>query len=179
MKKFLFIFSVNCQWSSWGKWSSCSNTCGTGVEVRRRTESTKAKYGGKKCVGKSKATRSCTDQKGIPVNTIWIYLFIVRPQVHYLLISEVYVSNILEFLQAVCKCPLEIARLVNKVGARVARGKHWQYGNQDGGAGGKGTVIRYQGGAYYLVVRWDNGNVHGYVMRNGKYDLTLAECYGL
>ena len=105
-------------------------------------------------------------------------------KISYTIDIILYVSNILEFLQAVCKCPSEIARLarlVNKIGARVSRGKYWEsrWGNQDGGAGGKGTVIRYQGGAYYLVVRWDNGNVHGYVMRNGKYDLTLAECYGL
>ena len=29
------------------------------------------------------------------------------------------------------------------------------------------------------IVEWDNGHTNGYRMKNGVYDLTLAECYGL
>ena len=68
---------------------------------------------------------------------------------------------------------------MHKVGARVARGKHWFYGDQDGGAGGKGTVLSYTGrGTYYVKVKWDRGSTYGYRMKNGYYDLTLAKCYG-
>ena len=53
-------------WSSWAQWSSCSKTCGTGVQKRKRTVSTKAKYGGKKCDGSNKATRSCHNKRRCP-----------------------------------------------------------------------------------------------------------------
>ena len=54
---------MNCQWSSWGRWSSCSKTCGNGVQQKKRTISTKAENGGKKCAGSNKATRSCNKGK--------------------------------------------------------------------------------------------------------------------
>ena len=54
---------MDCKWSSWGKWSACSKTCGAGAQVRKRTTAIKAKNGGKKCVGSNKATKSCLRRK--------------------------------------------------------------------------------------------------------------------
>ena len=66
MKKFSFIFPVNCQWSSWGKWSSCSKTCGgNGIKHRSRRIVKNAKHGGKKCVGIIREKISC-NKKGCP-----------------------------------------------------------------------------------------------------------------
>ena len=53
------LFSENCQWSSWGQWSSCSKTCGTGVSQRKRTIVKYAKHGGNRCGGSSTASQIC------------------------------------------------------------------------------------------------------------------------
>ena len=51
---------MSCKLSHWSKWSACSNKCGgSGVQVRTRTVAAKAKYGGKKCVGAKRETKSC------------------------------------------------------------------------------------------------------------------------
>ena len=49
---------VNCQWSSWTKWSSCSRTCGNGATKRTRKIVKHAKNGGKKCVGSNMITKN-------------------------------------------------------------------------------------------------------------------------
>ena len=72
-----------------------------------------------------------------------------------------------------------------KVGSRVARGKDWKWENTDGGPGELGTVRKpwssIADSTFAWLVEWDQR--HGYQlmayrMKNGKYDLTLAECYG-
>ena len=40
---------VNCTWSGWGKWSSCSLDCGEGKQTRSRTKMTEAANGGIEC----------------------------------------------------------------------------------------------------------------------------------
>ena len=60
--KEIFIFSVHCKWSSWGRWSECSKSCGGGSQEKRRTEATTAKYGGRECRGRNNRTRSCKTQ---------------------------------------------------------------------------------------------------------------------
>ena len=46
-------------WSYWGRWSSCSKSCGRGYEIRRRTIVKYARNGGKKCVGTRFSKRLC------------------------------------------------------------------------------------------------------------------------
>ena len=65
-------------------------------------------------------------------------------------------------------------------GARVVRGRDWEYGNQDGGPGGIGTIVHplLNSTKYDVSVSWDNGNGGPYRMgMNRKYDLTLAKCF--
>ena len=50
----LYLFTVAPQWSSWGAWSGCSATCGTGrrTRVRRCT-------GGNNCIGVTQEYEDC------------------------------------------------------------------------------------------------------------------------
>jgi len=65
-----------------------------------------------------------------------------------------------------------------KPGARVVRGKDWEWGDQDGNPPGKGTVTRKDSanpGWWY--VRWDTGTFDRQQYRmgaGGKYDLKQA-----
>lgn len=44
--------TVNGDWSEWGSWSTCSQSCGIAIKVRRRTCSNpKPAFGGRTCVG--------------------------------------------------------------------------------------------------------------------------------
>lgn len=53
---------VNCEWSEWGAWSSCSITCGNpgeGLETRGRHIHQKAEFGGRKCTGQELENQIC------------------------------------------------------------------------------------------------------------------------
>ena len=45
------LFSVDCEWSSWGDYSTCSVTCGTGTQIRERTKLVVEDNGGQPCSG--------------------------------------------------------------------------------------------------------------------------------
>ncbi|XP_067666488.1 uncharacterized protein [Haliotis asinina] len=63
-----------------------------------------------------------------------------------------------------------------EIGAQVERGPHWQesYGNQDGGPGSHGVVIRRQG--QRIMVRWENGSIHKYRFgENNMYDVVMRD----
>ena len=57
------MFSVDCKWSIWGQWTSCSKSCGVGKQTRKRTKATIADNGGKECAGPNNARRSCIIKK--------------------------------------------------------------------------------------------------------------------
>ena len=53
-------FIVNGGWSHWRKWSSCSKTCGTGDQHRKRScDNPPASNGGKPCAGAGTEFRKC------------------------------------------------------------------------------------------------------------------------
>lgn len=58
---------------------------------------------------------------------------------------------------------------------RVVRGKDWDWGNQDGGAGGKGVLVK-QNGKGWWTVRWDKGGSNSYrTGKDNKCDLAFAD----
>eukprot|EP00933_Yihiella_yeosuensis_P079036 TRINITY_DN9111_c0_g10_i1.p1 TRINITY_DN9111_c0_g10~~TRINITY_DN9111_c0_g10_i1.p1 ORF type:complete len:1252 (+),score=222.05 TRINITY_DN9111_c0_g10_i1:165-3920(+) len=63
---------VDCAYSDWSSWGSCSVSCGDGHLVRKRTIATSAAYGGQPCPDKNLLTdkRSCS-MKPCPVDCQW------------------------------------------------------------------------------------------------------------
>uniref|UniRef100_A0A8C9S207 Thrombospondin-1 n=1 Tax=Scleropages formosus TaxID=113540 RepID=A0A8C9S207_SCLFO len=54
---------INGNWGPWSLWSTCSVTCGGGVQSHERLCNDPApKYGGKECQGDAKATQICNKQ---------------------------------------------------------------------------------------------------------------------
>ena len=56
-----FYVSVNCEWESWGSFSSCTKTCGGGTMHRTRSKSREEEFGGT-CTGKSREEKTCNNQ---------------------------------------------------------------------------------------------------------------------
>ena len=52
-----FIYVVDCKWSSWGSWSSCTD--GKRISIRKQIR--KARNGGRSCNGESIKTESCNN----------------------------------------------------------------------------------------------------------------------
>ena len=61
---------VDCRWGVFGRWSSCSKSCGGGVKTRSRSKLTLASNGGRECEGVSSETNSCSTQT-CPVDCKW------------------------------------------------------------------------------------------------------------
>lgn len=58
------------------------------------------------------------------------------------------------------------------IGKRVRRGPDWKWENQDGGAGGQGTVTSNDTSSTgWVRVKWDNGNTNSYRVATGQVDL--------
>ena len=53
---------MDCSWNTWGQWSKCSVTCGTGNQRRTRTKAQQATNGGNQCTGLPTVTRNCNTQ---------------------------------------------------------------------------------------------------------------------
>ena len=69
-KKFtihLFIsITVDCVWSEFEDWGSCTTACGEGTQTRSRSKATLAQHDGTECVGESSEERACTDNPPCP-----------------------------------------------------------------------------------------------------------------
>ena len=59
----LFALTVNCTWSDFGGWSSCSKTCGEGDQTRTRIILNAASHGGNDCTGADEDRRACKIKK--------------------------------------------------------------------------------------------------------------------
>ncbi|XP_048253092.1 uncharacterized protein LOC124131409 isoform X3 [Haliotis rufescens] len=67
---------------------------------------------------------------------------------------------------------LSAAELI-EIGVKVKRGVDWSYGNEDGGPGAFGIVIRARGDGK-VKVRWDNGHISSYNFGcDGRFDLEI------
>ena len=56
---FVLSFSVDCVWSDWSDWDTCTVTCGGGTQGKTRTEAVAADYGGVECDGDAAASQAC------------------------------------------------------------------------------------------------------------------------
>ena len=65
---------MNCSWSVWSNWTSCSSTCGEGHQTRTRDYATLAQYGGSECVGGKNETQICPNNPNCPGTEIAKYL---------------------------------------------------------------------------------------------------------
>ena len=70
----IFYFLVNCQWSTWESWQSCSVSCGEGTKQRIRTKSVEAQNGGSECPEGHYETQTCNTHSCKPIcaNPSWI-----------------------------------------------------------------------------------------------------------
>ena len=55
----LYYPLVNCVWGTYDAWSTCSKTCGGGVQVRTRKVTTHEENGGTACSGLSTEQQNC------------------------------------------------------------------------------------------------------------------------
>lgn len=61
---------VDCEWETWGAWSTCSVSCGGGVSNRTRATMRKKEHGGQECLGLATEPRDCNKQP-CPVDCKW------------------------------------------------------------------------------------------------------------
>ncbi|KAK1794599.1 hypothetical protein P4O66_001319 [Electrophorus voltai] len=52
--------NVDCEWSSWSEWSSCSVTCGSGQQISSHSVAQPRQYDGHECEGPIHRNRLCT-----------------------------------------------------------------------------------------------------------------------
>ena len=54
-------FSVDCVWSDWSDWDTCTVTCGGGTQGKTRSVTVVAEYGGVECDGDATASQACCE----------------------------------------------------------------------------------------------------------------------
>ena len=65
---------VNCQWSNWSAWGSCSKSCGGGTQKSTRSKTVQESDDGT-CSGLSEKSQSCNSQ-GCPSEFSYIHITI-------------------------------------------------------------------------------------------------------
>jgi len=60
---------IHCAWASWGKWTTCSATCGQGKQSSTRGYARMAKNGGIPCSGEKSKTQTCQIKKCTTTST--------------------------------------------------------------------------------------------------------------
>nr|XP_040023734.1 SCO-spondin [Gasterosteus aculeatus aculeatus] len=53
------LCDVDCEWSSWSQWTTCSASCGTGQQSSTRVILQPSRYGGAPCEGPEHRTKTC------------------------------------------------------------------------------------------------------------------------
>ena len=53
--------------------------------------------------------------------------------------------------------PIEVWSTMIRNGMRVVQGPNWRWGNQDGGEGHLGTIVKYDSSEDVVSVKWDSG----------------------
>ena len=55
----IILITVDCLWSEWSDFSTCTKTCGDGLMTRERSIEENAINNGKPCEGKNSDTKAC------------------------------------------------------------------------------------------------------------------------
>ena len=71
----LIIVTVDCTWSSWSDWTSCSKTCGGGIKEKSRQVQTPAENGGSRCPKSDRLSRIACNEHDCP-GIILSYIFL-------------------------------------------------------------------------------------------------------
>ena len=58
----MFYLIVNCTWDEFSDWTTCTKTCGGGLQARQRKVKVKAQFGGEACEGGTAEQRQCNIQ---------------------------------------------------------------------------------------------------------------------
>ena len=67
------VISVDCKLRNWSDWSTCSVSCGYGVQSHSRTPDPPASCGGADCVGEVNQTKPCYVECCM---SLFVYLFV-------------------------------------------------------------------------------------------------------
>ena len=63
---------IDGKWSAWGRWSTCSSSCGEGVQYRRRfCDNPTPLNGGRDCIGYAEETQNCLSEALCVVDGGW------------------------------------------------------------------------------------------------------------
>ena len=58
----VFCIAVNCTWDEFSDWTTCTKTCGGGLQVRQRKVAVESQFGGAACVGGTAEQKICNTQ---------------------------------------------------------------------------------------------------------------------